>query len=253
MSNHSFGWVRDSLDPRDHIFTLTREEQTTVLPGHFSLRDKMPPVYDQGNLGSCTANAIAGCVQYEQMKQHEAEGTHVPSRLFLYWCERRIEGTINSDSGAMIRDGMKVIGNIGSPPESDWPYDIKRFKEKPPAQAFNDALKYTATYGRVVQAIHSLQASVYFKRPVVFGFTVFESFENIGPNGIMPYPNQLNEAILGGHAVDIIGYKQINGHLHFECRNSWGDWGDAGHFWMPAAYAISPDFCSDFWHVNLTT
>jgi C1A family cysteine protease len=251
---HSYGWVKDSLDPRDHIFALSRNEQTTVLPDHFSLRDKMPAVYDQGQLGSCTANAIAGCVQYEQMKQKEAEGANVPSRLFIYWNERKIEGTVNYDAGAMIRDGMKVIGSIGSPPESDWPYDIEKFKLKPPSQAFTDALQYTATYGRVIQASHSLHASVYFKRPVVFGFLVYESFDNIGSDGIMPMPRVNQEQILGGHAVDIIGYKQINGHLYFECRNSWGEsWGNDGYFFMPAAYAISSDYCSDFWHVNLTT
>jgi C1A family cysteine protease len=254
MSKYAYGWRKDQPDPRDHLFALTREEQTTVLPSEFSLRAKMPPVYDQGQLGSCTANAIGGCVQYEQMKQKEAEGTHTPSRLFIYYAERAMEGTVDADSGAMIRDGMKVIATIGSPPETDWPYDIAKFKQKPPAQAFSDALKYEATYGRVTQSAHSLQASVYFKRPVVFGFVVYESFETIGPDGIMPMPNINTEQVMGGHATVVVGYKQINGHLYFEVRNSWSSsWGDSGYFWAPAAFMISGDFCNDFWHVNLTT
>lgn len=249
-----YGWVRDLPDPRDHHISLTLEESTTDLPAQHSLRSKFPAVYDQGELGSCTANAIGACVQERQMKRGEAEGAHVPSRLFIYWNERDIEGTTNSDSGAQIRDGMKVIGSVGSPPEEDWPYDISKFAQKPPAQAFSDALKYTATYGRVAQSAHSFKASVYFGRPVVFGFTVFESFETIGSDGIMSMPDFNNEQILGGHAVVIVGYKPINNQLYFEVRNSWGEsWGDQGYFWMPALYAVDPSLCSDFWHVNTTT
>lgn len=250
-----YGWRRQLPDPRDHVWALTVEETTTILPLSHSLRPEMPPVYDQGQLGSCTANAIAGCVQYQQMKEKEAEGSHVPSRLFIYWNERRIEGTISYDAGAVIRDGMKVISTVGAPPESDWPYDISRFTEKPPPIAFSDALNYTAKYGAVTQSIHSLQASVYFGRPVVFGFTVFSSFEtNIGSNGIMPMPNVNKEDIMGGHAVSCVGYKHINGSLYFECRNSWGSlWGNDGYFFMPAAYMVDQNYCSDFWHINITT
>lgn len=253
-SEHGFGWVPDRPDPRDHIKALTIEEAATPLPDHHSLRSKMPPVYDQGQLGSCTANAIGGCVQYQQLKEKEAEGQEVPSRLFIYWNERDIEGTTQSDSGAQIRDGMKVIGSIGAPAEVDWPYDINKFTVKPPANAFSDALKYTAKYGRVAQSSHSFMASTYFGRPVVFGFTVFESFEEIGSDGIMPMPRINREEVLGGHAVMIIGYKNINNQLYFEVRNSWGpEWGDSGYFWMPATYAIDPSYCSDFWHVDTTT
>jgi C1A family cysteine protease len=254
LGEHGLGWVPDRPDPRDHILSLTFKEATTTLPGETSLRSKMPAVYDQGQLGSCTANAIGGAVQFQQMKEKEVEGANVPSRLFIYWNERSIEGTTSSDAGAMIRDGMKVIGSVGAPAEADWPYDINKFTVKPPAQAFGDALKYTATYGRVTQSEHSLKASVYFKRPVIFGFTVFESFYDIGSDGIMPMPDLNNEYVVGGHAVMVVGYKTINGQVYFEVRNSWGsDWGDNGYFWMPSAYLISPDYCDDFWHVNITT
>lgn len=252
---NKYGWIRDLPDPRDHHLSLTYEEATADLPASHSLRSKMPAVYNQGELGSCTANAIGACVQYQQMKQKEAEGNHVPSRLFIYWNERELEGTTQSDSGAAIRDGMKVIGSVGAPPEEDWPYNINKFTVKPSAQAFSDALKYTARYGRVTQSIHSFKASTYFGRPIVFGFTVFSSFETgIGSDGIMPMPDFSREQVLGGHAVVIIGYKEIRNQLYFEVRNSWGaNWGDNGYFWMPAAFAIDSTLCSDFWHVNLTT
>jgi len=256
MAKYIYGWRRDLPDPRDHIRALTREEQLTALPSEYSLRDLMPPVYNQGQLGSCTANAIGACVQYQEMREGESEGVNIPSRLFIYWNERDLEGTVDSDAGAAIRDGMKVIGSVGAPPESDWPYVISKFKQRPPAQAFADALQYTARYGRVAQSVHSFEASVFFKRPVVFGFTVFESFESqeVADTGIVPMPDINTEQVLGGHAVVLIGYKQINGQLYFECRNSWGpDWGDNGYFWIPAAYLISPDLCSDLWHVDFVS
>lgn len=250
-----YGWIPSRSDPRDHHRALTFEERATALPAEFSLRDRMPPVYDQGKLGACTANAIAACVQYQETKQAEPAGQEPPSRLFIYWNERSLEGTVESDSGAQIRDGMKVVCKIGAPAESDWPYDITQFTVKPSLKAFMDARMHEARYGRVTQSAHSFMASVFFGRPVVFGFTVFDSFETkIGPDGVMPFPDIHRERLLGGHAVVIVGYRQINSHLHFEVRNSWGDqWGDRGYFWMPAEYAVTPQLCSDFWHIDLET
>lgn len=248
---HSYGWVPSAPDPRDHDHTPPLLDMAVELPLKFSLRPAMPPVYNQGQLGACTANAIGGCVQYQQMRQHETEGAARPSRLFIYWNERNLEGTVDQDAGAQIRDGMKVVATLGAPPETDWPYDIAKFREKPPAEAFTDALKYEATsYGRVAQSAVSFQASIYHARPVVFGFTVYESFETeIGPDGVMPLPKP-GEQVLGGHAVVAMGWKLINGSLYFEVRNSWGDeWGDHGYFWMPAAYMVSA-YASDFWHVS---
>lgn len=247
-----YGWIPSLPDPRDHTWLLSLEERLVPLPAEFSLRGSMPAVYNQGHLGSCTANAISACVQFQQMKQGETEGESTPSRLFIYWNERSMEGTVNSDSGAQIRDGMKVIASIGAPPESDWPYDVNKFQERPPDPVFQDAKKYLAKYGRVTQSAHSFQASVFFHRPVVFGFAVFESFETIGSDGIMPFPNIQSERVLGGHAVVITGYKPIDGHLYFEVRNSWGpNWGDSGYFYMPARYAVTPEFANDFWHINV--
>lgn len=255
MSQFKYGWKRDLPDIRDHVASFTHEEQLAVMPTAHSLRDKMPPVYNQGQLGSCTANAIGGAVQYQQLKQGEAEGGHNPSRLFIYWNERNMEGTVDSDAGAQIRDGIKVVGEFGAPAETDWPYDIARFTERPSQQAFDDAAKFKAVkYGRVIQSAISLQRSIFFGRPVVFGFTVFSSFESaqIAETGIMPIPDFQNEQVLGGHAVMAMGWKPINGHLHFEVRNSWGSgWGDHGYFWMPAEFIIEPNLCSDFWHIDL--
>jgi C1A family cysteine protease len=242
-----FGWRPDTPDPRDLMWTPGLEE-LKKLPVEYSLRSEMPPLYDQGQLGSCTANAIGSLVQHQQMLQKEAEGEQVPSRLFIYYGERVIENSVDSDAGAEIRDGMKVVGTIGAPPETDWPYDIAKFAEKPPTQAFTDAKKYLALkYARVRQSQYYIKASIFMHRPVVIGFLVYESFEDIGSDGIMPMPAP-QEQILGGHAVKVMGYNDT----HVEVKNSWGgSWGDGGYFWMPWQFLLDRDMCSDFWTISL--
>ena len=126
------GWVPGSSGtPGDYLYSAP-EAVLTKLPKKVDLRGtKCPPVYDQGSLGSCTANAIAAALEFLQM----AEGlpqVFTPSRLFIYYNERAMEGTVDSDSGAMIRDGIKSVNAQGAPPESLWPYDIATFSRNPP-------------------------------------------------------------------------------------------------------------------------
>lgn len=255
-SKHVYGWRRDSLDARDHL-GLLYVAQPTNLPASVSLRSKMPGVYNQGSLGSCTANAIAAALQYQQHVQGETEARHRPSRLFIYWNERDLEGSTDYDSGAQLRDGIKVVASLGAPAESDWPYHPAQFAVKPPQQAYDDALKYKAVqYSRVPQTVNALKAALAAGHPVAFGFTVYESFESseVAATGIVPMPDIHYEQRLGGHAVLIVGYKQINGQLYFEVRNSWGShWGDHGYFWMPAAYLVDPAMASDFWDINVVS
>ena len=129
-----FGWVPDLPDARDFLYSAP-EDVLVALPKKVDLSAKMPPVYDQGQLGSCTANAIGAAFEFEQMKQQQKD--FMPSRLFIYYNERAIEGTIDSDSGAMIRDGIKSVAKIGVCPEDTWPYDIARFTEKPPTSGLH--------------------------------------------------------------------------------------------------------------------
>jgi C1A family cysteine protease len=177
------------------------------VPLAVDLRGNCPPVYDQGQLGSCTANAIAGAMEFDRKKQHLPD--FVPSRLFIYYNERVMEGTVDSDSGAQIRDGIKSVAKIGAPPEADWPYDITSFTEKPPAKAYADAkLDRALQYQRVVQTLQQLQGCLASGVGFVFGFTVYESFESetVAKTGIMPMPKP-NERKLGGHAVMAVGYE----------------------------------------------
>jgi C1A family cysteine protease len=117
MTPHAFGWVPDVPDQRDYTYAVPRR---TRVPTKVDLRDMCPPVYDQGALGSCTANAIAGLLEIKQIQQKEPD-LFTPSRLFIYYEERALEDSIGSDAGAMIRDGMKVVANTGAPPETECP------------------------------------------------------------------------------------------------------------------------------------
>ena len=145
---HSYGWVPDIPDQRDIPYTAPLNT-LVKLPAFVDLRDGFPTPYDQGNLGSCTANALAGLMQFVQKKEGMADFT--PSRLFIYYEERKREHTITSDSGAMLRDGMKVLHTVGAPPETLWPYDITKFTVLPPAKAYatasgDEALQYKRVY-----------------------------------------------------------------------------------------------------------
>src|SRR5208282_3731577 len=133
-----YGWLPDLPDQRDHFYAAP-VELAGVLPAKVDLCPQCPPVYDQGQLGSCTANAIAAAIQFDRLKQKLAD--FVPARLFIYYNERVMEHTVASDSGAQIRDGIKSVGAQGDCPETEWPYNIAKFKTKPAASSYKDALK----------------------------------------------------------------------------------------------------------------
>jgi C1A family cysteine protease len=214
------------------------------------LRPNCPPILDQGNLGSCTANAIASAHQFDQMKQQAAK-IIAPSRLYIYYNERMIESTIPWDSGATIRDGVKVINKYGVCPESQWPYDIAKFKRKPLRACYIEGAKHQAvTYQRLTPIVDQLRGCLADGYPFVFGFSVYESFETaaVTKTGIVPMPGP-TERMLGGHAVMAVGYD--DGTSRFIVKNSWGTgWGMQGYFTMPYDYLTNPKLAADFWTIH---
>lgn len=253
---NKYGWMPDVPDHRDRLFGVPA---AIHLPQVVDLRAKMPDVYDQGPLGSCTANAIAAAVQYERRRQGFADD-FVPSRLFVYYNERVIEGTVSSDSGAMIRDGIKSVGRQGDCRESMWPYDVSKFSVKPDDLCYSQALKYKALdYWAVPRVMTQMRGCLNAGFPFVFGFSVYESFETdaVAKDGIVPYPDK-DENLLGGHAVLAVGYDDTKPMLKrfppgcFICRNSWGpNWGDKGYFYLPYQYLTNADLSDDFWTIKV--
>ena len=251
--NHGLGWLPDLPDQRDFVFDSPSVLGVAPLLEQVDLRSECPPIYNQGRLGSCTANALAAVFDFDRKK--EGKSFMTPSRLFIYWNERELEGTVLSDAGASIRDGVKVLRKVGTPPETDWPYDIALFTERPSARAFSDAQKNEAlSYQRILtphnDPTHDMLACLTRGYPFVTGITVYESFE--GPEatktGLIPMPGR-DERILGGHAVVVVGYEQDK--QHFICRNSWGeDWGDNGYFYLPFAYLTNRGLASDMWVIK---
>jgi C1A family cysteine protease len=222
-----------------------------LLPAKADLRAQCPLVYNQGQLGSCTANAIAGAIQFDRLKQ-ELVPDFTPSRLFIYYNERVIEHSVASDSGAQIRDGIKSVARQGDCPEAEWPYAIARFKTKPSAKCYADARKYKVVlYQRVTQTLSQLKGCLASGYPFIFGFTVYESFESasVAKTGHATLPRS-GDAVVGGHAVAGVGYNDAK--QWFIVRNSWGaGWGMKGYFTLPYAYVTDASLASDFWTVRI--
>src|ERR1035437_3390991 len=242
---HSFGWKVQLPDQRDYMFEL---EKVSTLPLQVDLRSQCPPVYDQGALGSCTANAIAGALEFDMMKQGESPFT--PSRLFIYYNERVLENSVVSDSGASVRDSAKAIATWGAPPEGEWPYDITRFAHKPAAKAYADGIAHTAILYRSVRRGVTMKVCLASGLPFAAGIGVYDSFESdsVAKTGVVPMPGK-GESLLGGHAILIVGYDTPGKRFLF--RNSWGEsWGMAGYGWLPEAYLAKVSLSSDFWVVQ---
>ena len=243
-----YGWNADMPDGRDLMYAAP-PEVVTALPPRVDLRSECPEVYDQGQLGSYTANAIGAVLEFDQMKQKEQ--AFAPSRLFIYYNERVIEGTVNSDSGAQIRDGVKTVNQQGAPPETDWAYDITKFADKPPQPAYDDATQHQAIlYPRLTPTLAQLKGCLASGYPFVFGFVAYESFESqeVASTGAVPLPKS-GEKQLGGHAVLAVGYDEDQ--QRFTVRNSWGpNWGMAGYFTLPYPYLLQGTLSHDFWTIR---
>ena len=243
-----YGWKPDLPDARDHMLKALRVPGG--LPSSVDLRNGCPAVYDQGELGSCTANAIGAAVEFDLLKQGLKD--FAPSRLQIYYCERVIEHSVGEDAGAEIRDGIKVVHKTGAAPENLWPYDVTKFAKRPPKPVFAAAAKTrVATYQRLVPTLNMIKACLAAGFPFVFGFSVYESFESdrVARTGKMPVPKP-GEQLLGGHAVMAAGYSDAKKAVLV--RNSWGpDWGIKGYFWMPYEVITNTNMADDFWTIRM--
>lgn len=242
------GWRPGLPDQRDwrHNFAGARVAPQVDL----RTTGNLPDVWDQGALGSCVAHGVDAAYAFDA-EQFNHQDNRSGSRLFIYYNGRALEGTTGYDSGLTITDGIKALNQYGSPPEADWPYDVGRFTQKPPAVAYTDGLKCVAVkYARVDQTVQAMQACLTAGLPIVVGFTVYDSFPEQDGVPDVPMPGR-REQVLGGHCVLVVGYTTRNDRPVWIFRNSWGtSWGDGGYGYFPQAYLTSSSLASDFWTVQ---
>ncbi len=242
--NQWYGWVPDRPDQRDKLYAAIARPPKK-LPPAVDLRPCCSPVEDQGQLGSCTANALVGNLEF-LVKQAGKPVTDL-SRLFIYYNERAMEGTINEDAGAMIRDGVKSLVKLGVCAEKSWPYIIGKFSVKPRASCFKAALKHQVLSYHRILTLQQMKQCLAEGYPFVFGFSVYEGFESddVAKTGLLNLPTD-KEKQMGGHAIMAVGYDDSTQRLLI--RNSWGtDWGLQGYFTMPYDYAANNNLADDFW------
>jgi C1A family cysteine protease len=240
--------ARDIVHP---VGAVAHMGSTQVLPAKVDMRSGgigMPPVLDQGQLGSCASNAASNALR--RLLRQEKLREWQPSRLYLYWNTRvGVElGAPGDDSGVCIRDVCKAISKYHACDEMLWPYAIEKFAVSPPLAAYkNAALHKGVAYQYVPVSVPAVRAVLAAGHPIIAGIQLFESFESqaVAASGVVPLPGA-GEKALGGHAVLICGYDDVAGT--FLVLNSWGvGWGQHGYFTIPYAYIADPNLTSDMW------
>jgi C1A family cysteine protease len=286
FGNYSMGWLRDYPDFRD--FTIdhdsiparlasagqtrsVREMLAHVgivrtaepeLPAGIDLTPWCPTIEDQGKIGSCTAHAGVGLLEYFERK---AFGNHIEaSRLFLYKATRNLLH-FNGDTGASIRASMGALTLFGVPPEEYWPYNAADFEKEPTGFCYALAQNYQAiSYYRLDPPgvkpdalLFAIKKNLTAGLPVMFGFVVYSSYKLAAKTGKIPFPES-GDKMVGGHAVIAVGYDdkikiknnkvgsiETTGALLI--RNSWGQaWGAGGYGWLPYEYVLQ-GLAVDWW------
>lgn len=234
----------DNSDNSDKL----KNSKINKLPNKVDFRTntKMSPVRDQGNIGSCTAFALGGCVEFMSANNFRC------SPLFLYYTERFIEGTVSTDSGAYLHDGVKCLQNYGVCSEPLWPYITSKFTIKPPIACYTEALNHQALQVRNIRQDEiSMKSCLASGIPFVCGIRIYNSFMTnaVATSGNVPMPNTQRDKFLGGHAICIVGYDDSNPkNKYWICRNSWGtNWGNRGYFRIPQAYLLNLYLTTDLW------
>jgi C1A family cysteine protease len=240
-----YGWVKNREDSRDFVYAVDKPVDLTV---PVDITASMPPVWDQGEFSSCTAHGT-GCAVWVALSG-EKKVFNMPSRMFVWYQARKLEGTTAKDCGAQVRDAIKGVVNYGCPEESMWDYKPEHVSLEPLATIYTDAsLHKVVTYRAVAQQLNDIVTALSEGYPVVFGFLVDPYFETpaMEQTGFLPYPQNIyTTAWLGGHCCVLVAFDPVR--QAFKVRNSWGSgWCENGYFWMAASYILDSRICSDLW------
>jgi len=239
MTSRKYNLKRErTIVPHDRHFHAA---PNLKLPTIVDLRPKFLPVYDQGQLGSCTANAGCGAYRFD-------DKVYSPSRLFLYYNERALDGDIPDDAGSSLSQCVNALEKFGVCTEASWPYDITKFTNKPPQACYNTAKSHKVVQAhQVAQTLVGMKSCLASGLPFILGIEVFSGLESdqAATTGVVPMPSP-GEQSIGGHAICCVGYDDTKGH--WIMMNSWGsDWGANGFFYLPYAYLTNTTFTSDLW------
>jgi len=259
-----YGYVKDTPDHRD--FGVGRFPFLGAVEPQATNGPLLGPVLNQGQQGSCTAHADAANREFLHWKEYANQGKpYAPgadglySPAFLYFLERQVDAGWTGgpflpdpgDVGSMGRTCCIVANKYGACLRTEMPYNDADFSTPPTDQQLADALTWKAgSYHRLL-TVDDMKSCIASGYCFMVGFTVYESFENIGSNGIWT-PNKATEQVLGGHEVLAFAYDDSVNGGSFGIRNSWGaDWGASGNFWMRYTDAADPDVLQDAWIQHL--
>lgn len=248
QEKRAMGWKPDVGGVVDKSFA-PRFRGVTIKDS-VDLRAKMPPVYDQGAIGSCVSQGVGVALDYAHVKSNPGLKFFTPSRLFIYYQGRVAIGTVNQDSGCQIRDAVASLLKLGSPLETLWPYRESKFKIRPPQAAYKDGLKHQAITAYKAETVEDVQRALSLDLPVVFGVPVYNAIMNLSYNSYtLPMP-AAGERSVGGHCMVVVGYRKADSMLIV--RNSWGSsWGRVGHMLMPFAYWNQFQRQTDAWIISV--
>ena len=253
LTGFGYGTAKDRHDRRDHLY-VPRAMPRSGLPQKVDLRPHMPPVYNQHHLNACSANAIAAALWFEERHRHRNPRHPSPSRLFIYFTQRAMEGIIAHNDPVQLRDGYKTVAKLGVCSEHMWPYDVRRFRRRPLNACYQMAEEHKAIrYARLDHTLTSMRACLADQQPFTVGVELHKTFKSqlVRQTGVVPLPAG-DDKVLGGHAMLVVGY--FDDSRHFVVRNSWGStWGDGGHCYIPYSYLLRPDLCWDLWTVAKVT
>ena len=260
MSNNSYQSLDKILIKIDNrkntLVSLGEIKSNIAIPLNFSLDNYRNFTYDQGELGSCTANAFCAAYKIQSNILKKNIGFE-PSRLYFYYHERLLEGTVSEDSGANEIDGNYYTKYYGICSESSWPYDISKFTIAPPPECDVEALTHKISDYNVINndsnLISNIKKVLYNNnQTVLIAISIYDSFETetVSKSGVVPIPNTNKETLLGGHELCLIGYNDTTKLM--TVLNSWGSkWGDNGLCYIPYNYLSDPNLGLEFITINL--